>query len=222
MKRQSSAIIFVVSSLLTFGVFNYNEFESNAKATTNQNVEEKHKVHTIQKSVEQNNVSVGEEVNVQEPFADETPIVEQNQITVKTPVKCGTEPKADVKKTIVSDIPKERKIDGYTYVNIMNSTEENLADLINVANKHNATLYAIEYSDSFAMYSNETGKAIMMFSTGTRSVSVENVAILYDMHPDIKEQIKIVVDTGNEATVEIGEYESYHISKSDGTIKLSF
>jgi hypothetical protein len=222
LKIKSRAIIFVVSSLLTIGVFNYNEFESKAKATTTQNAEEKNKINTIQKSFEQNNVPVVAAVSEQETFVNETPIVQQNKSKDKTPVKCGTNTRADVKKTVVSNIPNERIVDGYTYKNIMNSEEENLADLINIANKHHATLYAIEYSDSFAMYSNETGEAIMMFSTGSRSVSVENVAILYDMHPAIKEQIKTVVDTGNEATVEVGEFESYHISKSDGTIRLSF
>jgi hypothetical protein len=113
-------------------------------------------------------------------------------------------------------------IDGYTFVNITDSSEENLADLVEIAKKHNAALYAIEFSDSFAMYSNETGEPLIMFSTGSRSVPIEHASILYDMHPSIKEQIKSVVDTGKETVVELGEFESYHISKADGRIYLSF
>jgi hypothetical protein len=238
LKKKNSAVIFTVSALLTVGVFTYNNLESKAKATSDLNVKDNMGIHKSdrsteiisnepvqtafkQKTMDEEKVPVVDGVNKKASSNVEQSIVERSQAEDKKPVKCGTGTTTKVKETKTVN-PETRVIDGYTFVNITDSAEENLADLIEVAKKHNAALYAIEYSDSFAMYSNDTGEPLIMFSTGSRSVSVEHAAILYDMHPSIKEQIKTVVDTGNETIVELGEFESYRISKTDGRIYLSF
>jgi hypothetical protein len=236
MKNRNRAVIFTLSSLLTIGVLNYNEYETKAKATTNQNIKEKKEIHITEQLVEipkshlhaqtpldqfpslKEKAQVVEEVHQPETYAKPS-VKGENTVSEENTVNIESETKANKKEII---IPEKRMIDGLTYVNIMDSKSENLADLIDISNKHHATLYAIEFSDSFAMFGNKTGEPVMMFSTGFRSVSTENVNILYDMHPDIKEQIKQVVDTGKEIIVEMGEFESYHVSKTGETIKLSF
>ncbi|ANX13357.1 hypothetical protein ABE41_015215 [Fictibacillus arsenicus] len=238
MKKRNRTVIFTVSALLTVGVFTYNDLESKAKATSDLIIKDNNEIHTSDRSAELNSnelvqnpykqktmdeekVPVVDGVNKKASPNVEQSIVERSQAEDKKPVKCGTGTTTKEKETKTVN-PETRVIDGYTFVNITDSAEENLADLIEVAKKHNAALYAIEYSDSFAMYSNDTGEPLIMFSTGSRSVSVEHAAILYDMHPSIKEQIKSVVETGKETIVELGEFESYHISKTDGRIYLSF
>jgi hypothetical protein len=233
--KKRRAVIFTVSALLTAGVFTYNDFESKAKATSDLYLNDNNKIHKSDRSAEiisdvpVEQISMEEEINSvdagvnkkESPKIEESNAEKSSQAEEKKPVKCGTEttPIENETKTVN---PETRVIDGYTFVNITDSAEENLADLVEIAKKHNAALYAIEYSDSFAMYSNKTGEPLIMFSTGSRSVPVEHAAILYDMHPSIKEQIKSVVDTGKETVVELGEFESYHISKTDGRIYLSF
>lgn len=238
MKKRNRAVIFTVSALLTVGVFTYNDFESKAKATSDLYVKDNIEIHASERSAEiisnepiqkpykqktmgEEKVPVVDGVNKQESPKVEESIDDRTLVEDKKPVKCGTGTTTNEKEPKTVN-PETRVIDGYTFVNITDSAEENLADLIEIAKKHNAALYAIEYSDSFAMYSNDTGEPLIMFSTGSRSVPVEHAAILYDMHPTIKEQIKTVVETGKETIVELGEFESYHISKTDGRIYLSF
>lgn len=231
-------MIFTVSALITVGVFTYNNFDSKAKATSDLYRNDANKIHTsdhvaeitsdvtVQKQSEQK--KMGEEKTLPVTDFNKQPSLkisqsneDQDQIEDKKPVKSDKKT-LTIKKETKTVNPEKRVVDGYTFVNITDSAAENLADLVEIAKKHNAALYAIEYSDSFAMYSNETGEPIIMFSTGSRSVPVEHATILYDMHPSIKEQIKSVIDTGKETVVEIGEFESYHISKTDGRIYLSF
>ncbi|MED1862078.1 hypothetical protein P4V41_01215 [Fictibacillus nanhaiensis] len=119
-------------------------------------------------------------------------------------------------------LPETKIIGDYTYVSLMDDTHENLKHLVAIAKKHNATLYAIEDSDCFVMFDNSTDQMIMSFSTGINMASIENVEVLYDMHPTIKDQIQEVIKTGKEIQVKTGEFEGYHISKVDGKIRVSF
>ncbi|WP_226535548.1 hypothetical protein [Fictibacillus halophilus] len=230
MKKRNRTVIFTVSALLTVGVFTYNDFDSKAKATSDVYRSDINKIHTadfsgetipdmtVQNQSEQK--KMGEEKKPLVADVNKQPSLktdEHGQIEEKKTVETIT-----IEKETKSVSPETRVVDGYTYVNIMDSAGENLTDLIEIAKKHNAALFAIEYSDSFAMYSNITGEPLIMFSTGSRSVPVEHASILYDMHPSIKEHIKSVVDTGKETVVELGEFESYHISKEDERIYLSF
>ncbi|RZT21924.1 hypothetical protein [Fictibacillus sp. BK138] len=237
MKKRNRTVIFTVSALLTVGVFTFNNFDSKAKATSDLYRSDINKIHTpdhsaetildetVQSQREQKKLGVEKtpqaaDVNNQSPLKNSQSKDEQGQIEDNKPVKSDKETTTIEKETRVN--PETRVVDGYTFVNITDSAGENLTDLVEIAKKHNAALYAIEYSDSFAMYSNKTGEPLIMFSTGSRSVPVEHASILYDMHPSIKEQIKSVIDTGKETVVELGEFQSYHISKTDGRIYLSF
>ncbi|OOE14078.1 hypothetical protein [Fictibacillus arsenicus] len=237
MKKRSRTVIFTVSALLIVGVLTFNNFDSQAKATSELSRSDINKIHTPDHSAETIPAVNVKDQSEQKKFGEEkTSLIDdvnkqpslkisqsndgQGQIEDNKLVKSDKKTTTIEKETTVN--PETRVVDGYTYVNITDSAEENLADLVEIAKKHNGALYAIEYSDSFAMYSNETGEPLIMFSTGSRSVPVEHASILYDMHPSIKEQIKSVIDTGKETVVELGEFESYYISKADGRIYLSF
>lgn len=219
-KKSSLAIIFATAILLIIGALNYSEIESKVNATNQKVI-----VNSELVSVNPPNQSLKTKETVKEnSLNSETPPAKQETETVQT-LDQQTRTENETKKSssqTQNEMPDTKVIDGAKYVNLMSRADENLFDLVNIAKKHDATLYAIEYSDCFAMFDNTSNQAIMLFSTGSRSVSVENVEILYDMHPYIKEQIKSVVETGKEAIVTIGEYESYHISKVDGQIRLSF
>lgn len=223
-KKSSRAIIFATAILLIIGVLNYSEIESKVNAT-NQKVIVNSKLVSV--NPPNQSLKTKETVKVDSLNSETHPAKQEPQKkteTVKTPDQ-QTQTESETKKVTTqtqNEMPDIKVIDGDKYVNLMSRAEENLIDLVNIAKKHDATLYAIEYSDCFAMFDNTSNQVIMMFSTGSRSVSVENVEILYDMHPYIKEQIKSVVETGKEANVKIGEYESYLISKVDGRIRLSF
>lgn len=223
-KKSSLAIIFATAILLIIGALNYSEIESKVNAT-NQKVivnSELVSVNPPNQSLKTKETVKENSLNSETPPAKQEPQKKTETVqTLDQQTRTENETKKSSSQT-QNEMPDTKVIDGAKYVNLMSRADENLFDLVNIAKKHDATLYAIEYSDCFAMFDNTSNQAIMLFSTGSRSVSVENVEILYDMHPYIKEQIKSVVETGKEAIVTIGEYESYHISKVDGQIRLSF
>ncbi|MFG6493720.1 hypothetical protein P8610_00035 [Fictibacillus sp. UD] len=252
MKKRNRMVIFATAALLTVVVFNYNDFESKATATeqkltiknevltsdktkdfvaSNQtkdikgddiqtsssvnisiqhNSEGKNQKKDLEKSIEKDQSSVNSQAKKSETKPVPIQPVENKSVTQHKKAQAQT------------SMPDTKVIDGYTYVNLMNRADENLKHLVNIAKKHDATLYAIEFSDCFAMFDNSSNQAIMMFSTGSRSVSIEKAEILCDMHPSIKNQIQGVIETGEETVVEIGEHESYHISKHGGNITISF
>lgn len=238
MKNRYRMVIFASAALLTVGVFNYNDFESKAKATEqsaplkekNEFISEKHKDNKIKTSIissQRQSESEKQRLNTDNGIEKEqSPLNQQAKKSETKPAATQPEEnKSETQHKIVqaqTNMPDTKVIDGYTYVNLMDRADVNLMDLVNIAKKHDATLYAIEFSDCFAMFDNTSNEAIMLFSTGSRSVSIEKVDILYDMHPSIKNQIQGVVETGEETVVKIGENESYHISKEGGNITISF
>ena len=106
------------------------------------------------------------------------------------------------------------------YVNIME--EENFSDWIAVAKKYDAGLYAIPYTDVFSIIKEET--PMVHISTGAASALVENANILTDLLKNddnfsgITEDIQSVIDTGEEISVEVADYEGYYIYEEDGWI----
>lgn len=138
------------------------------------------------------------------------------------PQEKNVEEKPKQEEQTQAKLPETKIIDGYTYVSLMDDTQENLKHLVAIAKKHDAALYAIENSDCFLMFDNSTDQLIMGFSTGTNTVSIENVEVLYDMHPTIKDQIQEVIKTGEPIQVKEGENQGYYISKVDGKIRVSF
>ncbi|MDR7074247.1 hypothetical protein [Fictibacillus barbaricus] len=232
MKKRNQAVLFVLSSVLAIGVYTANDDKDQANATAEKNSHLKTDiVRTDQATSKSVSVSATEKPVAAQPKT----IVEQRNSNTKiekphTDTKAAPVPqvkKQSAKKAAKQEINKTPDFimsdDGYKYVNLMTSNMENLSNLINIARKHHAVLYGIEESDCFAMFAQgNIEKPIMLFSSGSRSVSIEHVGILYDMHPAIKDQIKEVVETGKEMTVGAGEYESYYIKKEDGMIKLSY
>ncbi|WNB93027.1 hypothetical protein [Bacillus sp. NEB1478] len=230
MKKRNRVVLFALSSVLAIGVYTFNDYKDKANATENT----KHHINTDQiidkaKSKYEPLPAAEKQVAAAEKIetVKQSPSISQ---TEKSQTVTDRSPSKQVNKQPVKEITEVTKQEnqnsiiseeGYTYVNLMKM--ENLSNLINIAKKHSALLYGMENSDCFAMFSKDhMEQPIIMFSTGSRSVPIEHVSILYDMHPAIKDQIKQVVDTGKEMTVEVGEYESYFISKEDGEIKLSY
>jgi hypothetical protein len=134
----------------------------------------------------------------------------------------NVEEKPKQEKQTEAKLPETKIIGGYTYVSLMDDTHENIKDLVAIAKKHDAALYAIENSDCFLMFDNSTDQMIMSFSTGINMTSIENVDVLYDMHPTIKDQIQEVIKTGEPIQVKEGENQGYYISTVDGKISVSF
>lgn len=165
---------------------------------------------------------------VVQPQISEKPIENKNETTnlepkpaVQPQTKSVEEKPKQVEQT-QAKLPETKIIDGYTYVSLMDDTHENLKDLVAIAKKHDAALYAIENSDCFLMFDNSTDQMIMSFSTGINMTSIENVDVLYDMHPTIKDQIQEVIKTGEPIQVKEGENQGYYISTVDGKISVSF
>ena len=90
-------------------------------------------------------------------------------------------------------------IEDTKYINLMH--EEKFIDWITVAEKYWAKLYAIPYSDVFAIV--KDGEVLVGMSTGIKNAKSENINILCDLMsdngvyaPDIIEGIKHVNQTG--------------------------
>ena len=77
-----------------------------------------------------------------------------------------------------------------TYINLMQ--EEKFQDWINVAVKYGATLYAIPYSDVFAIVKDEA--VLVGMSTGVASATPENIAILCDLMVDKGESAEGIIE----------------------------
>jgi hypothetical protein len=113
------------------------------------------------------------------------------------------------------------------YINLMK--EEKFQDWINVAVKHGATLYAIPYSDVFAIV--RDGEVLVGMSTGVASATPNHIDILCDLMADkgesaekLIESIKLVAQTGESVQL-IGPQEfgdDYSIEKQDEWIVVSW
>ncbi len=202
---------------------NQNDVEKNKKrvAASKANVlAQTQNEETVQKQVAKE--------KVEQPKISELPKENKTQTTKPEPKPAvqpqtkNVEEKPKVEEQAQAKMPETKIIGGYTYVSLMDDTHENLKDLVAIAKKHDATLYAIEYSDSFLMFDNSTDRLIMGFSTGINTVSIENVDVLYDMHPTIKEQIQEVIRTGESIQVKQDENNGYYISIMDGKITVKF
>jgi D-lyxose ketol-isomerase len=118
-------------------------------------------------------------------------------------------------------------IDDTEYINLMH--EEKFNDWISVAEKYGATLYAIPYSDVFAIV--RDGEVLVSMSTGVASASPNHINILFDLMADkgeaagmIIEGIKHVVQTGESVQLsgpqEFGD--DFSIDKQDEWIVVSW
>lgn len=113
------------------------------------------------------------------------------------------------------------------YINMMQ--EEKFQDWINVAVKYGASLYAIPYSDVFAIV--KDGEVLVGMSTGVASATQDHIGILCDLMVDkgessekIIEGIKQVTQTGETVQL-VGPQEfgyDYSIEKQDEWIVVSW
>jgi hypothetical protein len=118
-------------------------------------------------------------------------------------------------------------IDDSTYINIMH--EEKFQDWITVAKKYGATLYAIPYSDVFAIV--KDGEVLVGMSTGVASATPNHIDILCDLMianvesaDKLIEGIKHVAQTGESVQL-TGPQEfddDYSIVKQDEWIVVSW
>lgn len=107
--------------------------------------------------------------------------------------------------------------------------DEKFAHLINVAKKYDAKLYAIPYTDLFAIVK-EDGTPIFHKSTGFSSAKLNDPDILYDVFSNhgedteaIAQGIQHVIETGEEVTVEsTTEPYGYAIFQMDDWIAVSW
>jgi hypothetical protein len=113
------------------------------------------------------------------------------------------------------------------YINLMH--EEKFQDWINVAVKYEAMLYAIPYSDVFAIV--KDGEVLVGMSTGVASAAPNQIDILCDLMADkgesaekIIEGIKHVAETGESVQL-VGPQEfddDFSIEKQDEWIVVSW
>ena len=129
--------------------------------------------------------------------------------------------------------PEETIVEDYIiigdtkYINLMQ--EEKFQDWINVAEKYGAALYAIPYSDVFAIV--KEGEVLVGMSTGVASAAPNQIDILCDLMVDkgdyaveIIEGIKQVAETGESVQLtgpqEFGD--DFTIEKQDEWIVVSW
>jgi hypothetical protein len=113
-------------------------------------------------------------------------------------------------------------IGDYTYHKIL---DERFKSHITIAEKHGAHLYGIPESDGFMIY-HETEGILLSMSTGAAMADVEHAEVLIDYfstedwteYTGIVEGIKHVLETGEEVSVDLGDYVGYFISLDNGRI----
>lgn len=113
-------------------------------------------------------------------------------------------------------------IGDYTYHKIL---DERFKSHITIAEKHGAHLYGIPESDGFMIYHESEG-ILLSTSTGAAMADVEHAEVLIDYfstedwteYTGIVEGIKHVLETGEEVSVDLGDYVGYFISLDNGRI----
>jgi hypothetical protein len=109
------------------------------------------------------------------------------------------------------------------YINLMK--EEKFQDWIKVAEKYGAALYAIPYSDVFAIV--KDGEVLVGMSTGVASAAPNHIDILCDLMIDkgeaaekLIEGINHVAQTGESVQLTVGD--NFSIEKQDEWIVVSW
>jgi hypothetical protein len=164
-------------------------------------------------------------VDTQSSLVNSSQTGEEKKIEITTLSQEPTDPLVDEKE----ETPAEDSIviGDSEYINLMH--EEKFQDWINVAVKYGATLYAMPYSDVFAIV--KDGEVLVGISTGVASAAPNQVAILCDLMADkgesaekIIEGIKHVAETGESVQL-VGPQEfddDFSIEKQEGWIVVSW
>ncbi|NWQ41833.1 hypothetical protein MLOOGBEN_14125 [Bacillus sp. EB106-08-02-XG196] len=151
--------------------------------------------------------------------------VEEEENEIQTLSQEPTEPLVDEKEeTLAEDFIM---FGDSKYINLMH--EEKFQDWINVAVKYGATLYAIPYSDVFAIVKDE--EVLVGMSTGVASAAPNHIDILCDLMADkgesaekIIEGVKQVAQTGESVEL-VGPQEfddDFSIEEHDEWIVVSW
>ena len=128
----------------------------------------------------------------------------------------------DHKEDKVGDQPETVTLGDYTYHRIH---DEKFKNHIAIAEKYGANLYGIPYSDGFMIYS-ETEGVLLSMSTGAAGTDPTHAEVLIDYfstddwmeYTGIVDGIKHVLETGEEVSVDLGNYVGYFISLDNGSI----
>jgi hypothetical protein len=151
--------------------------------------------------------------------------VEEKKNEMQTLSQEPTEPLVEEKEETLAE--DSIMIGDYEYINLMH--EEKFQDWITVAEKYGATLYAIPYSDVFAIVKDE--EVLVGMSTGVASATPNHIDVLCDLMADkgeaaeeIIEGIKHVAQTGESVQL-TGPQEfddDFSIAKQDEWIVVSW
>jgi hypothetical protein len=164
-------------------------------------------------------------VDKQSPILISSQTGEEKENKIQTLSQEPTEPLVEEKE----EIPAEDSIiiGDSEYINLMH--EAKFQDWINVAVKYGAALYAIPYSDVFAIV--KDGEVLVGMSTGVVSAAPNQINILCDLMVDkgdsaekLIEGIKQVAETGESIQL-IGPQEfddDFSIEKQEGWIVVSW
>lgn len=164
-------------------------------------------------------------VDTQSSLVISSQTVEEKENEIQTLAQEPTEPLVEVKEETPAEDPII--IGDSEYINLMQ--EEKFQDWINVALKHHATLYAIPYSDVFAIV--KDGEVLVGMSTGVASAMPNHIDILSDLMADkgesaekLIEGIKHVAEKGESVQL-VGPQEfddDFSIEKQDEWIVVSW
>jgi hypothetical protein len=153
--------------------------------------------------------------------------VEEKENEIQTLSHEPAEPQVEEKEETPTPAEDSIMIGDSEYINLMH--EEKFQDWINVAEKYGAALYAIPYSDVFAIVKDE--EVLVSMSTGVASATPNHIDILSDLMADkgesaekIIEGIKHVAQTGESVQL-VGPQEfddDFSIQKQDEWIVVSW
>ena len=242
MNRKVKAIILVTSSVMAFGGLTINSTAT--KATTIKNATQ-HSSKTIGTNVRTISESLLEIPSIQQSGADalyresgsRNETVQSDSIqydltgqkeeatvpVVEEPVEAPVveEPILEVEEVLSAEYID---IDGTKYYAVVNSFEEDQA----LALKYGAGLYGIPNSCLFAFI--KDGVIIFSLSTGYASVDLEYKEMAVEFfssggfseYTGLVDNIKHVLETGEEVNRMIEDYIGYHISKNEKRIIISW
>ncbi|WP_404445012.1 hypothetical protein LG307_18360 [Sutcliffiella horikoshii] len=132
----------------------------------------------------------------------------------------------DHKDDEVEEQPETVTLGDYTYHKI---NDEKFINHIAIAEKHGANLYGIPNSDGFMIY-HETEGILLSMSTGAAGTDPTHAEVLIDYfstgdwmeYIGIVDGINHVLETGEEVSVDLGDYVGYFISLYNGRIVVLY
>jgi hypothetical protein len=232
MKKKLPLVVFFTVLLLAVGAFHYQGTKSTVNATNG--------VSDVSAYQQEDTISTVTEESADDQGKKQGSENDYNSDDEKSDVPADsssgdkeTEPVGD-KSPEVEETSDEQtspqmdsiKVGNEEYVDI--NDMKKFKDLAGFAQKHGARLYAIEYSDCFAIIKGE--EVLLFFSVGTVSAGVEDKTVLKDYfkfrgfseETGIAGNIDVVAESGANVDVTFNETSGYHIFKKDSTIIVNW